>query len=70
MIVKIRKVSYFHPLAGTWYRLQIRFLFIWWTLPLVYPKKDMCCQMMRLAEEENLFERPLKKIENEKFIKL
>lgn len=68
MIAKIRKVECYHPLSGTWYKLQIKFLFIWWDLPLQYSKKDMCCQMMRIGYIDELFSKPLMKVEDSKYI--
>ena len=68
MIAKIRKVQCYHPYSGTWYKLQIKFLFIWWDLPLHYNKKDMCCQMMRSNDIDELFEKPLLEVEDSKYI--
>lgn len=68
MIAKIRKVQCYHPHSGTWYKLQIKFLFIWWDLPLQYSKKDMCCQMMRTNYIDELFSKPLLKVEDSKYI--
>lgn len=68
MIAKIRKVKCYHPLSGTWYKLQIKFLFIWWNLPLQYSEKDMCCQMMRFNDIDKLFEKPSLKVEDSKYI--
>lgn len=68
MIAKIRKVQCYHPYSGTWYKLQIKFLFIWWDLPLQYREKDMCCQMMRIGFIDELFSKPLQKVEDSKLI--
>ena len=68
MIAKIRKVECYHALSGTWYKIQIKFLFIWWDLPLRYSKKDMCCQMMRTNYIDELFSKPFLKVEDSKYI--
>lgn len=69
MIAKIRKVKCYHPFSGTWYKLQIKFLFVWWDLPLCYDEKYMCCQMMRFDDIDKLFEKPSLKVEDSKYIK-
>lgn len=36
MTFKVRIVRKYSPLAGTWYVIQLRLFWIWWTLPKVY----------------------------------
>ena len=68
MTVKAKIVQYYSPNAGTWYRIKVKFLFIWWTLPLCFDSKAMACQNFRELSEA--FHRPLTSIEDEKFKEL
>lgn len=67
MTVKVRRVQYYHPYGGTWYRTQVKFLFFWWTSPIVYTSKALSEQSMRYIED--LFNKPTKKVVYEAFKK-
>lgn len=68
MTVKSKIVRYYSPNAGTWYRIKVKFLFFWWTLPLCFDSKAMACQNFRELSEA--FDRPLISIEDVKFKEL
>lgn len=68
MTVKVRRVRYYHPYGGTWYRVQVKFLFFWWTSPIVYTSEKMSEQAMRYVHA--VFKKPVKTVVYEAFKKI